>query len=406
VYCAASARFLAEDFAHFVPNETRFEELASRRVNDARTKGRLALTSLHMTSLSRAFLFAATFLPTFGFSASTDPTSARGTVVTEHFTSEILRDNLIGLKPERSVSVYLPPGYHQGTRSYPVIYYFHNINWSNERMFAEGNDVQPLFDRAIAHGVIRDFILVAADYSGPTMGSWYENSPTSGRWLDYTISEVLPFIEGRFRTLRDRDSRGLAGEFLGGYGALKLAMLHPDLFGCVYALHPVGTGTGLMPTQAMVNWPRLHNAKAFSELWGDHYAPGFVAMSQAYLPNANRPPFYCDFIVEMENGEPKLNVENVKKLQQRFHLDELLRSHGESLRKLRGIAFDWGRYDTTQGHVYSNQAFTRTLDQLGISHSAEEYNGGAWDKNWIRHGRVEDNLLPFFNQHLMFEAAP
>lgn len=328
----------------------------------------------------------------------------RGTLVTEHLTSEVLRDNRIGLDLQRSISVYLPPGYHEGTKSYPVIYYFHSINWSNERMFAAGNDIQPLFDRAIANGVIGEFILVAANYSGPTMGSWYENSATSGRWIDYTIDEVLPFIESRFRTIRHRDSRGLAGDFLGGYAALKFAMLYPDLFSVVYALHPVGTGTGLMPTQSMVDWRRLHRAKAFSELWGDHYAPGFVAMSQAYLPNPNRPPFYCDFIVELEpNGEPKLNVENAQKLQSRFHLDELLREKAPNLRKMRGIAFDWGRYDTTQGHVYSNQAFTRTLDQLGIEHIAEEYNGGTWEKNWIVDGRVEANLLPFFARRLVFE---
>jgi S-formylglutathione hydrolase FrmB len=334
-----------------------------------------------------------------------DRTAKRGTVVTEHITSEVLRDNLIGLDPKRSISVYLPAGYHDNNNKlYPVIYYFHTINWNNERMFAEGNLVQPLFDRAIAHGLIKDFILVAANYGGPTMGSWYENSTTSGRWLDYTINEVLPYVDSHFRTIRHRDSRGLAGDFLGGYGALKFAMLYPDLFSAVYALHPVGTGSGLMPGHSMVDWKRLHKAKEFADLWGDHYAPGFVAMSQGYLPNPNRPPFYCDFIVELVDGEPKLNVENAKKLESSFHLDELLREHADGLRKMRGIAFDWGRYDTTQGHIYSNQAFTRELDQRGIEHIAEEYNGGPYDKNWIAHGRVENNMLPFFNQHLVFDS--
>jgi hypothetical protein len=70
---------------------------------------------------------------------------------------------------------------------------------------------------------------------------------------------------------------------------------------------------------------------------------------------------------------------------------------------MNGIAFDWGRYDMTQSHIYSNQAFTRKLDHLGIEHVAEEYNGGTSEKNWIDHGRVEDNMLPFLNQHLVFE---
>lgn len=351
------------------------------------------------------FLLFATVSLTFAQSKQHIPTSSlkHGTLVTEHITSEILRDNKIGIDPKRSLSVYLPPGYHDTNKSYPVIYYFHSLGGSNERMFAEGNKIQPLLDKAIASGIIEPFIMVVPNYSSPTLGSWFENSEVSGRWLDYTIKEVLPYVDTHFRTIKHRDSRGLAGEFIGGYGALKFAMLHPDFFSVVYALHPVGTGTGLMPPQGVVDWQRLHKAKTFSELRGDHYAPGFVAMSQAYLPNPNRPPFYCDFFVEMENGEPKLNHKNLQKLQANFHLDQLLDVYSNNLRKMRAIAFDWGRYDMTQSHIYSNQAFTRKLDHLGIDHVAEEYNGGAYDKNWIEHGRVEDNMLPFFSRLLRFQ---
>jgi S-formylglutathione hydrolase FrmB len=331
--------------------------------------------------------------------------SPSGTVVTERFTSEILRTNRVGLDLRRSVSIYLPPGYEGSTKAYPVIYYFHGIGWSNERMFSQETSPQALFDRAIANGTIGEFILVAPDYSSPTLGSWFENSSTSGLWLDYTIKEVMPYVEDRFRTIRHRDSRGLAGEFTGGYGALKLAMLHPELFGAVYALHPVGTGTGLMPMHTMLDWKQLHAAQSFDALWKlDYYSPGFVAMSQAYLPNPNRPPFYCDFVVELENGEPILNVDNLNRLQSGFLLDRLLPLYAENLRRLRGIAFDWGRYDRTQAHVYSNQAFTRALDNLGIEHTAEEYNGDQHSKNWIAHGRVEGRMLPFFHRVLIAET--
>lgn len=328
----------------------------------------------------------------------------QGKVVTEHIISKILKDNKIGLDTNRSISIYLPPGYEQSGKSYPVIYFFHSLGWSNEKMFAGDNSPQPLLDKAISNGTIRDFILVAANYSSPTLGSWYENSTTSGQWIDYTIKEVLPFVDSHFRTIRHRNSRGLAGEFIGGYGALKFAMLYPDLFSVVYALHPVGTGSGLMPGQQMVDWERIYKAKTFNELWGDYYAPGFVGMSQAYLPNPNRPPFYCDFIVDLQNGKPMLNVNNQKALQSRFLLDQLLPRYEDNFRKMRAIAFDWGRYDRTQSHVYSNQAFTRMLDNLGIEHIGEEYNGDQSNKNWIPHGRVEDNLLPFFNRYLVFEG--
>ena len=70
----------------------------------------------------------------------------------------------------------------------------------------------------------------------------------------------------------------------------------------------------------------------------------------------------------MENGQPTVNVENTKKWQSRFLLDQMLAANSENLRRMRGIAFDWARYYPNPDHVYSNQAFTRKLDELGIEH--------------------------------------
>lgn len=330
--------------------------------------------------------------------------SPQGTVLTEHLASAALRDNRIGLDPNRLVKVYLPPTYANSRRAYPVIYYFHTFFWNPEKMF-EGGNLQHLLERGFKEGVIPEFILVAADYSTPTTGSFHENSSTSGHWLDFTTQELVPFIDGKFRTLRQRESRGLAGDFIGGYGALKLAMLYPDLFSVVYALHPVGTGTGLVTMVSRPDWQKILHAKSFQDLAGDGFSQVFVAMSQAYLPNPARPPFYCDFMMELENGVPKIRPENIKRLQASFILDQMLNATGENLRRMRGIKFDWGRYDTNQDHVYANQAFTRKLDELGIDHEAEEYAGNAWSKNWTPDGRFYADLLPFFAWHLVFREG-
>ena len=325
-----------------------------------------------------------------------------GTVVTEHLVSVKLRDTRTGLAPNRTIKVYLPPGYANSGKSYPVVYYFHSLNWSAEKMFEDGNLVK-LLERGFADRVVKEFILVAADYSTPTLGSWFENSSTTGHWLDFTVEELVPYIDGHFRTIRDRDSRGLAGDFVGGYGALKFAMLYPDLFSVVYALHPVGTGTGVVPGYTRPDWRNIHQARSFQDLDASGFSRPFVALAQAYLPNPDRPPFYCDFMAEMENGEPTVNMENVKKWQSRFLLDQLLAAHSENLRRMRGIAFDWARYDPNPDHVYANQAFTRKLDELGIEHEAEEYRGNPWEKNWTENGRFYTRLLPFFARHLKFE---
>lgn len=327
----------------------------------------------------------------------------RGTLLTKTLESAILRENRTGLDPNRKVKIYLPPGYSNSGKSYPVVYYCHNIFWSPDQMFEDGNLVN-LLEKGFANGVVRDFIFVAADYSSPTTGSIYENSPVSGRWLEFTAEELVPFIDSRFRTLANPNSRALAGDFMGGRGALKLAMTYANLFSVVYALHPVATGIGDLPwASVQVNWKKLHQAKSFDELGEDGRTKIFLTISQAYLPNLDRPPFYCDFFMEPENGEPKLHVENTKKAKAAFHLEETLEESADNLRSMRGIAFDWGRFDPTQAHVLSNRRFSRMLEDLAIEHEAEEYRGDPWNRTWTEYGRFYARLLPFFNRHLVFD---
>ena len=329
----------------------------------------------------------------------------RGTVTTESIDSVYLRDTVSGVDPKRTIKVYLPPDYHETTKSYPVIYYLHSLNWSAPQMFEDGN-LQNLLERGVAAGLVKPFIFVAADHSTPHLGSWYENSPTTGRWLDFTLKEVVPFIDERFRTIRHRNSRGLAGDFVGGRGALKLAMQAPEVFSVVYALHPVATGTGWVPMASHPNWQKIHQAKSFEDLGDDGRARAYLSFHQAFLPNPDRPPFYCDFMVELENGKPKFHVENARKVREAFLLDHTLEDHAANLRTMRAIGFDWARYDPGQDHVYANQAFTRKLDEHGIEHEAEEYRGDPWNQNWTPHGRFYARVLPFFGRHLVFDPVP
>ncbi|HVU19074.1 MAG TPA: alpha/beta hydrolase-fold protein [Candidatus Didemnitutus sp.] len=340
-------------------------------------------------------------VPCLLFSRLSAETPPRGSLTTVAIDSQVLRQSVLGVDPHRTVLVYLPPGYAASNRRYPVIYYFHSFNTNPVRFFADER-VQRTFDQAIATGAIREFIVVVADYSLPMAAGFFENSPVTGRWLDFTELELVPFIDAHFQTLAKRESRGLAGDGIGGYGALKCAMLYPDLFSVVYALHPVGTGTGVVPMSSRPDWAKIHRAKTLKGLEGDPFSGIFVAMAQAYLPNPSRPPFYCDYLEEMRDGKLTLDVDHVRKLQDRFLLDHLVVDHVDALRRMRGIAFDWGRYDSNPDHVYSNQAFTRKLDELGIDHLADEYRGNGWNINWTEDGRVATALLPFFGRHLEF----
>jgi len=332
--------------------------------------------------------------------AARSSASSRGSVVDEPFVSTVLRDNRIGLDPARATKVYLPPGYAKSTRRYPVVYFLHNA-WSSPRQVFEDGRMQRLMERAFADGVVEEFILVAADYSGPTTGSLYENSPVSGRWLDYTAQEVVPLIDARYRTLAQRESRAVVGFFFGGRGALKLAMSKAEIFSVAYAMHPVAAGTGDIPWVSLeVDWPRMHAAKTYAELAGLGRTQIFWAIHQAFSPNLANPPCYCDFYMVMKDGKPVYDGDRAHAMQRAFLLDESLVESAAALRTMRGLALDWGRFDTTQAHVTSNREFSRKLEDLGVEHEAEEYRGDPWSRNWTDDGRFATRVLPFLQKHL------
>lgn len=191
---------------------------------------------------------------------------------------------------------------------------------------------------------------------------------------------------------------------MGGRGALKLAMTHSDIFGSVYAMHPVATGNGALPWSSLdINWQKVHQAKTPSDLDGPGRDKIFVAICQAFLPNLNRPPFYCDFPVEFDGTVARPVPESTRKAQKGFHLDETLDESAGNLRSLRGLALDWGRFDPNQAHVESNREFSRKLQELGVDHEGEEFRGTPWDQYWTKNGRFYTRVLPFFQRTLVFE---
>jgi len=92
-----------------------------------------------------------------------------------------------------------------------------------------------------------------------------------------------------------------------------------------------------------------------------------------------------------------------ERLRNNFFIESMVPQYADNLKSLGGFKFDWSRNDTNYDHVYSNQALTHKLNEFGIPHEAEEYNG-AWGRNWGADGRIYTEVLPFFSRHLVFET--
>lgn len=326
-----------------------------------------------------------------------------GRVVMREMRGESLTHSLIGTNPVRKLAVYLPAGYESSTQRYPVIYYLPNPLAKFDEEFYQG-PARDLLDRAVAAGEIGKTIFVALDMATPLGCSWYVNSPVTGNWEDFMVHELTPYVDANFRTLPNRDSRGILGDFMGGYGAIRFGMTHPEVFGTVYALHPVGTGSGIYTMYSRPDWKKLAAMKSRDDLPKEIWANIFISIFQASVPDVNRAPLYIDLQAHQVGDTLDIDSAVTERLRDNFLLETMIGKYADNLKSLRGLRFDWARNDGNQDHVYSNQAFTHKLNEYGIPHEAEEYNGVWGAGNWGPDGRVYAEALPFFARHLVFDA--
>src|SRR5881396_118486 len=135
------------------------------------------------------------------------------------------------LARELRYGLYLPASYNNSAKRYPVLYFLHGM-YENEMRWSSRGQTDLMLDRMMADGKIGEFI-VAIPFGGT---SFYTNTRDgSERWEDAFITEFIPMIESTYRVNASRTTRGISGISMGGYGALKIAMKHPDLFGSASA---------------------------------------------------------------------------------------------------------------------------------------------------------------------------
>lgn len=131
--------------------------------------------------------------------------------------------------------VYLPSGYDEGAterpaRRYPVLYFLHGLGDNEQTLFHSGG--WTLLDDLRKQHKMGDFLIVAPEGKR----SFYINSADgSVRYGDFLLQEFMPFIERKYRIRPGRAGRAISGISMGGYGALRMAFAHPELFSAVSA---------------------------------------------------------------------------------------------------------------------------------------------------------------------------
>lgn len=129
-----------------------------------------------------------------------------------------------------SYCVDLPAGYASSGRRYPSLYFLHGL-FEHYHAWDE-NGGKDIYDALLKQDALGPFIVVLPDGGN---SFWVNSFDGKERYEDFFIQELVPYIDGKYRTINSPAERGISGVSMGGYGALHLAMKHPDIFGSVSA---------------------------------------------------------------------------------------------------------------------------------------------------------------------------
>lgn len=302
------------------------------------------------------------------------------------FRSRLLEGNPLGDPAERRLAVCLPDSAAAGGRRYPVVYLLPGFGSRGTMMLNEALWEETIAERLarLIAGGMPPVIAVLPDCTTRYGASQYINSDGTGRYEDYLVEEIVPFVERTWPVLPGRDHRAVAGKSSGGYGATVLAMRHPDVFAAA-ADH---SGDKLFDLCYRADIPRCAAELARYDSRLENFlkrfphppwerGPGWwtltnmVAMASCYSPNPAAPGG-LDLPFDPHTAEIREEVWARWLAQDPVHM---VSRHVEALRSLRAYYLDCGNRDE-HGLHYGARAYVRRLRGLGVAHTYEEFPGG------------------------------
>jgi S-formylglutathione hydrolase FrmB len=320
--------------------------------------------------------------------------------------SDLLADNPLGDPEIRPLWVYRPPGVEPDhPRPLPSVYVIQGYTGAVD-MWVNRSPFEPTFperlDAMFASRECPDAIVVLVDAWTAYGGSQFLNSAGTGRYLDYLCDEIVPFVDERYPTAASRDHRGLTGKSSGGYGAMVVPMLRPDVFGAL-ASH---AGDALFECCYLpefrvaarklrdqfdgsyeVFFERVAAADHFD--WDKFVEPlelyGYAA---AYSPDLERPG---KALVPFDIATGRL-LDDVWAQWLDKDPVRMAPQYADALRSMRRIYLDAGREDEYYLDLGA-QAFGAELDRLGVAHTLELFDGKHGGLSYRYPGAIRELVL-------------
>ncbi|HMA90487.1 MAG TPA: alpha/beta hydrolase-fold protein [Burkholderiales bacterium] len=347
-----------------------------------------------------------------------------GTLVVLEHSSMILKGNPLGDPHVRKLGVWLPPQYDSSPRQrFPVLYDLVGFTGSglahtNWKPF--GDNVPERAARLIREQKMGPAIIVLPDCFTALGGNQYVNSSAIGDYADYLTREIIPVVDGEFRTLAGREHRGCFGKSSGGYGSIIHGMKYAEYWGAI-ADH---SGDAYFDFVYWHDWPntlneiakyRLPKRKAgpqklprnrkleaglddgrirrfLAQVWKKEKLSGAevhcimnLCMAATYDPDPRAPNgFRIPFNAETGEALPE-------RWRQWLRNDpvNLVARYRANLKSLRGIYIDCGWRDQYHIH-YGTRLLSQRLSAAGIRHRYEEFDDDHSDIDYRM-----DVSLPF-----------
>ena len=368
------------------------------------------------------------------------PKGTAGTLVVLEHASKILDGNPLGDAHVRKLGVWLPPQYDQGIgksgrggrgRRFPVLWDL--VGFTGSGLVHTGwkpfsDNVPERAARLIHEQKTGPAIIVFPDCFTALGGNQYVNSSAIGNYADYLIKELIPFVDGEFRTLASREHRGCFGKSSGGYGSIIHGMKYAKHWGAIAdhsgdayfdfvywhdwpnTLNTLAKHRALKRKPGPVNMRREARYRGASAGFDDGRIKRFlehvwkkeklsaaeghcimnICMAATYDPDPKAPlGFRVPF--NLETGEALTERWNNWRRHDPVNLVEKYRAN---LKSLRGIYIDCGWRDQFYIH-YGSRMLSRRLAEAGIGHSYEEFDDDHSDVDYRM-----DTSLPFLYRAL------
>ena len=311
-------------------------------------------------------------------------TKLKGKIVIHRFKSSVLKSNKLKDPYVRDIIIYIPPGY-RASYSHGYIAAFALVGFGGQGKMLLNTDplaenIEDRMNRLISQRKCGSMILVLIDCFTRFGGNQYINSSATGRYEDYIINEIVPFIDKTYNI----SAHAVWGKSSGGYGSIVLGMRHPETFHAL-ADH---SGDAAFEYCYIPDFPKALEAfreaggpkRWLDDFWNkpnrhqqkDGPPLNVLAMSAHYSPNPRSKQLAVDLPFDLKTGEMFQDVWN-----RWLSWDpvRMVEKYGKNLKKLKLVYIDCGTRDEFNLQ-WGARILHYKLEKINVKHFYEEFDDG------------------------------